>query len=138
MRRATVLLMTILICRLALQAQNQPYLPGEKINYQIRYGVVNGGIATLEIKDGYWDGVPVWHAIVSGQTTGFADALYKVRDIYESYIDPSTDLPLFSIRNVSEGKYRKYNEVVFDHTARPDSVVLTSPLRKACDAKGNT
>lgn len=128
MRRVTALLMMILICRLALQAQNQPYLPGEKINYQIRYGVVNGGIATLEIKEGYWEGVPVWHAVVSGQTTGIADALYKVRDVYESYIDPSTDLPLFSIRNISEGKYRKYNEVVFDHTARPDSAVLTSDL----------
>lgn len=112
----------------AMQGQQQPYLPGEKINYQVRYGFVNGGIATMELKEGYWDGVPVWHAIISGQTTGLADAVYKVRDTYESYIEPSTDLPLFSIRNISEGRYRKYNEVTFDHRSRPDSAVLNSDL----------
>ncbi len=43
-----------------------------------------------------------------------ADALFKVKDIYESYIEPETELPVFSIRNIQEGRYRKYNEVFFD------------------------
>ena len=128
MKRIPASLILLLFSLCALQGQIQPYLPGEKVKYQIRYGVVNGGIATLEIKDGYWEGVPVWHASASGQTTGLADALYKVRDIYESYIEPATDLPLFSIRNISEGRYRKYNEVQFDHRSRTDSAVLQSDL----------
>lgn len=111
-----------------LTAQVQPYQPGEKVSYQIRYGPVNGGLAYLELKEGYYNGEQVWHAVVSGKTTGLADAVYKVRDTYESYIDPETDLPVFSIRNISEGKYRKYNEVSFDHTSRSDSVLLFSNL----------
>ena len=56
------------------------------------------------------------------------DALYKVLDIYESYIDPVTELPVKSIRNVREGRYRKYNVVMFDHNTRADSAILTSDL----------
>lgn len=103
-------------------------MPGEKIRYLVRYGMVNGGVATLEIKDEMYNGKPVWHASMSGHTTGLADAVYKVRDAYESYIDPSTDLPVFTIRNITEGRYHRYNEVSFDHTSRPDSAVLFSDL----------
>ena len=49
-------------------------------------------------------------------------------DVYESYIDPATELPVFSIRNIREGRYRKYNEVSFDRISRPDSAILTSDL----------
>ena len=124
-------LTVLLILSLTLQmlvAQKQPYMPGEKVSYQIKYGIVGSGQATLEIKEGYYKGKPVWHAVVAGQTTGLADALYKVRDIYESYIDPETDLPVFTVRNISEGRYRKYNEVGFDHSSRSDSTLLFSDL----------
>ena len=57
-----------------------------------------------------------------------AEALFKVLDIYESYIDPVTELPVKSIRNIHEGRYRKYNEVLFDHKTRADSAILTSDL----------
>ena len=40
-----------------------------------------------------------------------ADAIFKIIDIYESYMDPETELPVKSIRNISEGRYRKYNVV---------------------------
>ncbi len=127
--KKTFIIGAALIFALAeLPGQQQPYRPGEKINYLIRYGMVNGGVATLEIKEDYFQDNLVWHASISGHTTGLADAIYKVRDSYESFIDPETDLPLFSIRNISEGKYRKYNEVSFDHDSRPDSAVLFSDL----------
>jgi len=118
----------VLLFTFSLLAQNQPYSPGEKIKYHIKYGVMHGGVCTLQMDERVWNNKKVWHASISGQTTGIADALYKVRDTYETFIDPSTDLPLFSIRNISEGKYRKYNEVSFDHFARPDSAVLMSDL----------
>ena len=43
-------------------------------------------------------------------------------------IDPETELPVKSIRNVSEGKYKRYNVVMFDHSTREDSAILTSDL----------
>lgn len=126
-RVVTALILTA-AALLAAGAQNQPYLPGEKVSYQIRYGIIGSGVASLELTEGFYKGVPVWHAVMSGQTTGIADALYRVRDRYESYINPADDLPLFSIRNIQEGRYRKYNEVEFDHSTRRDSVMVFSDL----------
>lgn len=128
MKKVIIITFSFLFFILVAEAQNQPYYPGEKVKYQIKYGPVNGGVATLHIKEKTWNGQKIWHATISGHTTGVADALYKVRDTYESYIDPETDLPFFSIRNISEGHYRKYNEVSFDHTSRPDSAILISDL----------
>ena len=108
--------------------QVPPYKPGEKLNYVMRYGLINGGAASLEIKSDTLKGRNVWHSIAIGQTTGMADALYKVKDIYECYIDPLTDLPIKSIRNIHEGHYRKYNIVLFDHKTRSDSTILESDL----------
>lgn len=129
MRKRILTFLTIIaVFAQLLPAQNQPYMPGERVSYQIRYGIVGSGQALLEMKEAYYKGRPVWHAVISGQTTGLADKLYKVRDIYESYIDPETDLPVFSIRNISEGRYRKYNEVGFDQEARNDSTLIFSDL----------
>ena len=129
MRKTFITVLVIITAGLQwLAAQQQPYLPGEKITYQIRYGMVGSGVVTLSINEGTYKGEKIWHAVVSGQTTGIADALYKVRDKYESYIDPATDLPVFSIRNIQEGRYRKYNEVGFDQKARPDSTLVFSDL----------
>ena len=57
-----------------------------------------------------------------------ADAIFKVVDIYESFMDPVTELPVKSIRNIREGRYRKYNVVLFDHHTRADSTILNSDL----------
>jgi hypothetical protein len=129
MRKTLVTVLVVFISTIQwVAAQKQPYLPGERVSYQIRYGPVGSGQAVLEIKEGFYKGEPVWHATVSGQTTGIADALYKVRDTYESYINPESDLPVFSIRNIHEGRYRKYNEVAFDQTTRNDSTLVFSDL----------
>lgn len=104
------------------------YRPGEKINYTIHYGILTGGTASLELNYDTLGGKEVWHSKMVARTTGFTDALFKVLDIYESFIDPSTQLPVKSIRNVREGRYKRYNEVLFDHKTRRDSAILTSDL----------
>jgi hypothetical protein len=108
--------------------QTKSYQPGEKISYIVHYGIVNGGVATLELKKDTLDGKEVWHSILTGRTTGLADVVFKVLDIYESYMDPKTELPILSVRNISEGRYRRYNEVTFDHITRKDSAILASDL----------
>lgn len=104
------------------------YHPGEKVTYAIDYGVLTGGTAYIEVVEDTLFGKQVWHAKMEARTTGFTDALFRVLDIYESFIDPTNELPLKSIRNIREGRYRKYNEVLFDHKTRADSAILTSDL----------
>lgn len=111
-----------------LYGQEMPYRAGEKVNYYIHYGFISGGVASLKIVEDTIFGKDVLYAVLSGRTTGVADAIYKVRDYYRSYIDPATGLPLKAIRDISEGKYTRYNEVVYDHSTRSDSAILHSRL----------
>lgn len=103
-----------------------PYQPGERLSYLIHYGFINAGNAVLYLESDTLLGKNVNHLVISGWTTGLADVLFKVRDTYQSYIDPETDLPIKAIRDISEGRYKRYNEVTFDRQTRADSTILFS------------
>jgi hypothetical protein len=110
------------------KGQTVSYKVGEKVTYTIQYGFITAGSGTLELNSDTLNGKEVWHSKLAARTTGMAEALYKVLDVYESFIDPVTELPVKSIRNIHEGRYRKYNVVLFDHKTRADSSVLNSDL----------
>jgi len=85
----------------------------EQIVYNLKLGFIKGGEATINITDTTYEGNKAIHYKLEVKTTGLADALYKVFDIYESTVDPATQLPYFSVRNAKERKYRYYNEVTY-------------------------
>lgn len=95
---------------------NHSFIQGEKLTYQIKYGFVVGGITTLSLTDTIYDGKKVFHALAVGQTTGLANTIYGVEDIYESWFDKKTNLPIKSVRDIKEGRYKHYNEVTYDRT----------------------
>ncbi len=128
MNRLIALIVIVLLIPSMANCQTMPFKPGEKVHYNINYGPILAGNAILYIKRDTMNFSEVWHASLSAKTTGIADALFKVRDKYESYFEPESGLPLRSIRDIQEGRYKKYNEVLFDHTARSDSAILTSDL----------
>lgn len=94
---------------------NTAFKSGEHLTYQIRYGIIEAGIATLSLTEDVYNGKKVFHAKTIARTTGLADKLYGVKDIYESWFDQKTNLPYKQIRDISEGRYKKYNEVTFNH-----------------------
>jgi Protein of unknown function (DUF3108) len=128
MKRVLYITVIAMIISPFLQAQVVSFKPGEKVTYTIQYGIITAGNATLNLDSDILNGKEVWHSKLAARTTGMAEALFKVLDIYESYIDTVTELPVKSIRNVREGRYRKYNEVLFDHESRSDSSILNSDL----------
>jgi hypothetical protein len=127
-KRLSLIMNILFLLSYAAGGQESPYKSGEKVNYLVHYGLINGGVATFELYRDTLEGKEILHSIFSAKTTGVADAIFKVRDVYESFMDPKTELPVKSIRNIQEGRYRRYNEVMFDHKTRPDSAILTSDL----------
>ncbi len=100
------------------------YSPNEVLKYQMYYGIINAGEILMTLEPANYNGRPVLHATATGYTTGLADRLFRISNIYESYMDPETGLPVKAIRNISEGNYRFYNEVLYDR----DSNVVISQL----------
>jgi len=97
-----------------IKPNNTAYKAGENLTYQIRYGLIVGGTTTLTLAEVVLDEKFVFHARAIGETTGMADKIYEVKDIYESWFDKETNLPYKQVRNIREGGYKWYNEVTYN------------------------
>ena len=75
----------------------------ERIRFNLKFGILKGGEAEMTVTDTTLNGKPAIHYHVLGKTTGLADKLYGVYDIYETTVDAETHLPLKTIRNVKVG-----------------------------------
>ncbi|NNG09175.1 MAG: DUF3108 domain-containing protein, partial [Arenibacter sp.] len=91
------------------------FKPGEWLKFRIHYGFLNASYATLQVNSANLNGVPVYHVVGNGKTTGFASIFFKVDDTYESYFDKKDGRPYKFIRKINEGGYTKDIEVNFDY-----------------------
>lgn len=105
-------LIFLLLLAFAIQLKADPL---EEMEYVLRFGFIKGGKATLIAEKDKINKKPAIHYRMRGRTTGLVDKIYEVNDIYESWVDPETGLPIKSVRNVREQKYRFYDEVTYDH-----------------------
>ncbi len=108
--RITLILCLLVTITFSLSAQ-----PIEEMEYILRFGFIKGGKATLVAQNEKLNRKQTIHYHMRGRTTGLVDKIYEVNDVYESWVDPVTYLPVKSIRSVKEQKYRFYDEVTYDH-----------------------
>ncbi|HMB65111.1 MAG TPA: DUF3108 domain-containing protein [Eudoraea sp.] len=121
MKRIATLILVLLSA--AVSAQNgggssyseSAFKPGEWLRFRLHYGFLNASYATLRVKSAKVKGVPVYHVIGEGKTTGFASLFFKVDDRYESYFDKEDGRPYKFVRKIEEGGYTKDIEIEFDH-----------------------
>lgn len=109
MRKYIVILLALLLTSQIGSAKKQ------KISFDLKFGFIKGGEAVMIVTDTVFNGIPAIHYYLVGRTTGLTDKLFAVNDIYESTVDAKTHLPLKSVRNIKEKKYRWYNETLFFH-----------------------
>jgi hypothetical protein len=114
--------------------KNSAFLSGETITYKAYYALANiyfaGGEAVLNIKQEELKGNAVYHIVATGKSNKFLDRVFKVRDKYQTYIDTSTLKPYKFIRDISEGNFKKYQNVEFiksTNTAVTGTGVFTVP-----------
>lgn len=104
----------LLIIFIALLALSQfAVAKKEVISFDLKFGFIKGGEAQFIITDTTFNNKPAKVYHLKGQTTGLANKLYGVDDEYRTIVDAKTGLPLKSIRNIKEGKYRWYNETFY-------------------------
>jgi len=97
-------------------AKNQTFQIGEKLRYRVTYGVMDAGEAVLEVKSTTKkpQGRELVHVVATGKTLGGFNAIYKVNDVYESYIDKKGAFPWEFNRDVNEGGYVIKQNYVFN------------------------
>ncbi len=96
-------------------SQGQAYKDGEWLKFKIKYGWFKASEATIEVKNARVNGRAAYHIDGFGKSTGLLDVFFKVRDRYQSYVDPKTNLPIKFVRKINEGGYKKNKVLRFDH-----------------------
>ena len=99
--------------------RNTAWQSGETLRYKVYYNMgylwAGAGEVVFTVKDEKMNGRTVHHISSQGSTYKSYDWFYKVRDLYETYIDAETMLPRKFHRKVQEGNTRFENTLLFDH-----------------------
>lgn len=98
-------------------AKNEAFKEGEILTYRLHYGIIDAGVAVLEVKPDVMDvaGRKVYHIVGNGYSKGSFDWFFKVRDRYETYLDKDALLPWMFVRRVNEGGYIINEDYKFNH-----------------------
>ena len=97
---------------------NPSFKNGEKISFNVYYSLwgvyVHAGTAFFEVNLKNYKNKMVYHLLAEGRSNKGYDWIFKVRDVYQSYIDTSTFLPYYFERKVEEGRYKKFETIEFN------------------------
>ncbi len=82
---------------------------GEKLTFDIKYGFIKAGEATLQISSHiYKDSTECYKIESLAKTNSFFDNIYKVRDHIESIWDRNKHVTLRFTKKLREGSYRQH------------------------------
>lgn len=85
------------------------FLPGEELTFEIKYGIISAGEATLKIEEfTYKDTIDTYKITSLAKTNSFFDHIYKVRDRMESIWRKRDLVALRFTKKLREGNYRQY------------------------------
>ena len=93
--------------------ENTAFNAGEVLKYKVQYGIIKGGEASLSISivpngDSY-----LYHIKAIAETVGMVGAMVTIRDVYESFTEIHSGLPVKAVRNIREHNYTFYDEYWF-------------------------
>ncbi len=95
--------------------ENKAFKVGEKLTFDVNYGFVTAGIATMEIpKIKRISGRDAYNVTFMVNTVPSFDIFYKVRDRYESYIDVEGLFPWRFEQHIREGGFSRDFSAFFD------------------------
>lgn len=122
-----------------LHAQNNVFQSGEVLKYEMSYGWITGAVAEISVNERIYNNQKVFYVRAVGKTVGIADKLYMVNDVYESWFDINTGLPVRAFADNREGpKYHYVSELLFDHAALKVTNNRKNKTPIISDIKANT
>lgn len=96
--------------------ENKAFKEGEKLTFDVKYGFVTAGIAVMQIpKIKKISGRDAYNITFNVNTVPTFDAVYKVRDRYETYLDVEGLFPWRFEQHIREGSYSRDFSAFFDH-----------------------
>ncbi len=98
--------------------QNTVFRSGETLVYKIYYNWKFIWVPAGEVRFTVRDSADMYIVEAFGETYPSYNWFFKVKDYYMAVLDTSNLLPVLAIRDVHEGRYKRYEKVSFDHDNR--------------------
>jgi hypothetical protein len=99
----------------ALAGRTIPFDNGEKLTYQLKWGVIPAGEVTLEVlPNKVVDGQEMRHFRMTARTNSFVDVFYKVRNRIDGYTDLPLNRSLYYEKVQREGSRERDIVITFD------------------------
>jgi hypothetical protein len=106
---------------------NDVFSDHEKLKFAVGWSFITVGSATMEVSDiEEYGGRKCYHIVSKARSAKFFDTFFKVRDVNESWIDAESLCSLKFVNNISEGKYKKVETLLFDHENQKYLIVESS------------
>lgn len=105
--------------------KNTAFKKGEELLFKVKYGFFEAAEAKMVVNPeiSSFNGIPTFKIDVFGQTLGVFK-LFSVNDNWGTYMDTTKMIPYNSYRHIEEGRYRKHERTIFDHTKKNARVKL--------------
>lgn len=88
--------------------ENQAFAEGEYLRFRIRWGLIVGGYATLEVDSVETvNGRDSFVVISRARSNNFFDVFFTVRDLHQSWIDVESICSQRFFKNLREGKFKR-------------------------------
>ncbi len=95
--------------------ENNAFKVGEKLTFDVKYGFVTAGVATMQIPQmRRISGREAYHVVFEVNSVPSFDWIYKVRDRYETFIDSKGLFPWRFEQHIREGGYSRDFSAFFD------------------------
>ncbi len=92
-----------------------PFGVGERLTFEIKYGFISAGTATLGIPETVTErGYECYRVVSVAESNSFFSAFFRVRDVAESYLDTRELVPRRFEKRLREGDFRAHDVVLFD------------------------
>ena len=92
-----------------------PFGEGERFVYNVQYGIITAGQATLEIRNiAEYDGAMCYNIVSDARTNDVFSKVFKVRDRFVSLMDTETLLSVRYEVHLREGGFKRDEIVTFD------------------------
>ncbi|MGJ8593174.1 MAG: DUF3108 domain-containing protein [Aquaticitalea sp.] len=123
-----LLILFLMLCAFVLKAQNSSIGSNEKLIFSASYNM--SGLlteiaqVTMETSQVKTSSATLMKLKCTAATYSSFDNYFKIRDLYESYVSPTTLAPYLYKRDINEGSYYKFEQYKFNRKANTVSSTM--------------
>jgi hypothetical protein len=119
--------------------EKAPFLPGERLTFELRWTVIPAGEAVLEVLPVQTvNGIESYHFALTARSNAFIDHFYKVRDRIDAFADTAMNGSVLYLKKQHEGRTRRDIQVTFDRNDLKADYFRSGKKKKQIDIPSGT